>query len=206
MTNFDGIDSVKICLILEGYEEKAYFDRLFELSIFNKKYNIIPINAKGAKNIPAYYYAKYSSNSYHLVLVVCDADKNPEVYYDVIKGINNILGGNKAQHVVYFNRPCILQIILSHFGDVELTTQAKKMNQDEVFNLTGVDGYDAREDQLIAICSKIKRANCDDMEKRMRIIGDDFNNIPSSNFMKLYNDLKSDDTRWVSESLKKIES
>ena len=62
-----------ICLILEGFEEKAYFDKLLEFPIFPKDvYNINLINAKSASRIPTFYQAEYSRNSYEVVLAVCE--------------------------------------------------------------------------------------------------------------------------------------
>lgn len=40
-----------VCLILEGFEEDYYFNRLIELAVFSSKYRIKLINAKSASNI-----------------------------------------------------------------------------------------------------------------------------------------------------------
>lgn len=70
--------SRSVCLILEGFEEEYYFKRLIELSVFSHKYRIVPINAKGASNIAAKYQEALASDSYSIVLVVCDRDRRPE--------------------------------------------------------------------------------------------------------------------------------
>lgn len=70
----------KVCLILEGYEEEYYFNRILEFPCFKGTYEIKPINAKTASNIPAIYQQEYAKNKHEIVLVVCDKDRRPEQY------------------------------------------------------------------------------------------------------------------------------
>lgn len=62
-------DKHKICIICEGNEEYAYLNRLIELEVWNKKYSISLINAKGNGNIPARYQDCYQNGTYEVVLI-----------------------------------------------------------------------------------------------------------------------------------------
>lgn len=76
-----------------------------------------------------FFQAAYAKNFYEIVFVVCDKDRNPEQYVNIISKLDDILGPGKAKEIVIFTCPCTLQVILSHFGDVQLTTQAKKQHE-----------------------------------------------------------------------------
>ena len=68
----------KVCLILEGYEEEYYFNRILEFPCFKGTYEIKLINAKTASNIPAIYQQEYSKNKHEIVLVKrCTASSAP---------------------------------------------------------------------------------------------------------------------------------
>lgn len=188
-----------ICLILEGYEEEYYFKRLKELPVFSGIYNIKLINAKSESNIPAKYQEAYSSDSNEIVLIVCDKDRKPQQYDILVQEINKILGEGKSEHIITFTRPCTLQIILSHFGEVTLTTQGKKAARSDVERLTGVKGYDAHVTQLEEICGKIFNRTYPEMKKRVENIGDNPDDIPSSNILDLFHRLESDDSTWINE-------
>ena len=97
--------SRSVGLILEGFEEYFYFERLLSLPIFSSRYRIKPINAKGASNIPAKYQEALASDSYSIVLIVCDRDRVPEAYNGIIKGIDKVIGDGNAQEDNYFYRP-----------------------------------------------------------------------------------------------------
>ena len=43
----------KVCVICEGYEDVAYFNRLLELGVWNSAYEFTKIKKKSASNIPA---------------------------------------------------------------------------------------------------------------------------------------------------------
>lgn len=195
----DDTKAHSICLILEGYEEDYYFKKLKEFRIFSKSYNIKLVNAKTENNIPAKYQEAYSSDSYEIVLVVCDKDREPTEYEKVVQKIDEVLGEGKAEKIITFTRPCILQVVLSHFGDVRLKTQAKKAAQPDVEKLTGVKGYDAHKNQLEVICGKIHFRTYEDMKRRVEEIGDDASQIPSSNILRLLGWLESEIPKWIEE-------
>lgn len=186
-----------ICLILEGFEEEYYFRRLLSLSIFSHVYKFKIINAKCASNIPARYQDALASNSYSIVLIVCDMDRKPDEYYMIVKKIEKILGNCNAEKIITFTRPCILQIILLHFGEIELTTQAKPAAIKDVERLTGVQNYDAHNDQLCDICKQIFKRDWDEFQKRLELLSTNPKDIPSSNIKLLFKNLCSDNTKWI---------
>jgi hypothetical protein len=188
-----------VCLILEGFEEHYYFKRLIELPIFSSNYKIKIINAKSAGNIPAKYQEALASDSYSVVLVVCDFDRRPDAYIGVVRGIENIIGDGCADKIITFTRPCTLQVILYHFGDAELTTQAKPAAREDVFRLAGIEHYDAHQNQLEEICRKIFLKSWNGMIKRLEQLSTDSDDIPSSNMIILFERLTSDDISWINE-------
>ena len=55
--------SHKICLVLEGFEEYFYFEKILQFPCFPKnKYTIKPINAKSASNVPGIYQEEFQKN------------------------------------------------------------------------------------------------------------------------------------------------
>lgn len=195
----------KVCLILEGYEENSYFERLKKIGIFNSIYDITLINAKSASKISIHYSDKYAINSYEVILVVCDHDRKPEEFNKIKREIDNILGEKKSEYVMFYTKPCTLQVILSHFGNVRLTTQAKKDAREDVERLTGVKDYDAHEDQLNDICKQVTKSNYKEMKEKIIAIGKDFNNPQASNLDVLFNDLENTDSSWIDTINKELE-
>lgn len=189
----------KICLVLEGFEEHIYFEKILQFPCFRKDlYDIKTVNAKSASNVPGIYQEEFQKNIHELVLVVCDKDRVPTQYNNIIEKLDLIHGTGKGQYVVVFTSPCTLQIILSHFGDVSLTTQAKKAARPLVESLTGVHEYDAHQDQLKEICSKIHYRSYNDMKRRVEKISTCPNDIPSTNMLELFSNLESEECDWIS--------
>ena len=81
--------------------------------------------------------------------------------------------------------PCTLQVILSHFADVELTTQAKKEARPIVKELTGIDHYDAHAEQLDAIYKQIFNISYPEMKARISKLSSNPDDLPSTDFVKL---------------------
>lgn len=186
-----------ICLILEGFEEYYYFKRILEFPCFKGTYNVDIRNAKAASNIPSFFQAAYAKNFYEIVFVVCDKDRNPEQYVNIISKLDDILGPGKAKEIVIFTCPCTLQVILSHFGDVQLTTQAKKAARDDVQRLTDVENYDTHQDQLKTICSKIYYRSYEKMKQRIAQLSTCPDDIPSTNILSLFGYLESQNPQWI---------
>ena len=67
----------KVCVICEGNEDFAYFNRLLELHVWDKTYEFLPVNVKSASNIPAKFQDAFQNDRYEIILVFCDTDKAP---------------------------------------------------------------------------------------------------------------------------------
>ena len=95
--NFLKNDKKKICLICEGFEEYDYISRILELGVWSNTYEFILVNAESNGNISARYQDRYQSDSYDIVLVLCDTDKKPHKDFELIrKKINGIFGNESA--------------------------------------------------------------------------------------------------------------
>lgn len=193
-------NNMKVCVICEGQEDTAYFKRLLELNVWNSVYSFFPVNALGASKIPARFQDAFQNNKYDLVLVFCDTDKAPYREYTLLKKrINSFLNKQKASDkLVIFANPCTMQIILSHFGDVSLKNQGKKTNAEIIEQFTGVKDYDAHDDQIKEICSKIFRRTYGEMKRRVEGINCSDTVSCSTNFSIFLDRFEQDDRRWVS--------
>lgn len=72
-------ETKKICIICEGYEEYDYMDTLNNKRVFSNKYDFKLINVKSINNILPRYQEKFQSDSYSLVLIFCDTDKEYKI-------------------------------------------------------------------------------------------------------------------------------
>ena len=189
----------KICIICEGLEDHSYINRLEELRVWKDVYDFVPINVKSASNIFPRYQNEYNNNSYSAILVFCDTDKAPYREYAQVKRKINVFHNktSASSKVVIFANPCTMQIILSHFGDVMLTTQSKRANASLIYDLTGVADYDAHDDQVKAICGMITRTNYEAMKLRIANINHGDQTTSSTNFMDFIAKFESDDLRWI---------
>ena len=133
----------RVCIICEGNEEYKYIDRLKELKVWNEQYEVSLVNAEGNGNIPARYQDRYQNGAYEAVLIFCDTDKKPyEQYDDIKRKINEFHGiDGIANEIIIFGNPCTMQIILKHWTDEMLTSQAKQVNAPIIEEHTKVKGY-----------------------------------------------------------------
>lgn len=191
----------RVCVICEGYEDFYYFKRLIDLNVWNSAYSFSLINAKSASNIPARFQNEYQNDRYEIILVFCDTDKEPYREYAQVKvKINRFLGKRKAaEKIIIFANPCTMQIMLLHFGDVSLKNQGKKTNSAVIEQMTGIQNYDAHEDQIRELCGKITRSSYPEMKRRAEDI-----NLPdtvsaSTNLSVFLNWFEASDDRWISE-------
>ena len=201
MTKLPNLDRKhKICVICEGNEDFAYFNRLLELGVWSSVYEFSLRNAKSASNIPAMFQDTFQNNRYEIILVFCDTDKAPyREYAQVKKKINSFLNKQKAaSKLVMFANPCTMQIILSHFGDVSLKNQGKKTNAAEIEKWTGVKDYDAHKEQIKEICSKIFRRSYEEMKRRVAAINFPDTISCSTNFGDFLERFENEDTKWIS--------
>ena len=189
----------KICIICEGNEEYKYLERLNELQVWNRIYDISLINADGNGNIPARYQDKYQSGSYEAVFVFCDTEKKPhEQYEDIRRKIDEFHGLNGVSNeIVIFGNPSTMQIILKHWtGDI-IKSPAKLVNAPLIEKYTGIKKYKGKTNQIEGIMKFINKENYIIMKKRIINIPDTDSIDGSSNFDKLIKYLESQDCRWI---------
>lgn len=200
MTKLPNLDRRhKVCVICEGYEDFAYFNRLLELNVWSSAYSFEPVNVKSASNIPAKFQDAYQNDRHEIILVFCDTDKKPyREYLQVKKKINEFLNKQKAaEKLIIFANPCTMQIVLSHFGEVALKNQGKKTNAAEIEKWTGVKNYDAHTDQVQKICDQIFRRSYGDMRQRVSAINFPDTTTCSTNFIVFLDRFEHDDTKWI---------
>lgn len=201
-------DTKKVCIVCEGNEEYGYFNRLKELEVWSEHYSFELKNAEGNGNLPARYADEYHSDSYDVVLVFCDTDKNPcEQYEDIKKKINLFHGVEEsADAVVIFGNPCTMQIIIEHWEDIRLTTQSKKKNAPLIEQYTGIQGYDAHKDQIDVLVSFINEENYREMCSHLEGFPTNDKIVGSTNLLKFLKYFESENDSWIDSINSVIES
>ena len=188
----------KICIICEGFEEHDYIQALINKSIFSNEYNFTPINVKSINNIVPVYQEKFMSDSYFIVLIFCDTDRGPSEKYLKIKNeINTFHDSNIADEIIIFGNPCTMQIVLSHFGKVRLTSQNKSINSKPIEELTGISNDKASSEQRKELFGKINRANYEVMKENINELSTSDKDTSSTNFLKFITYFESDDISWI---------
>lgn len=192
-------DKHKICIICEGNEEYKYLNRIKSLNVWNSQYDVSLDNAGGNGNIPARYQDRYQNGSYELVLIFCDTEKKPyEQYTDIKRKVNDFHGAcNAADEVIVFANPCTMQIIIKHWIDTNLTSPAKQVNASLIKELTSVENYKARADQIDKIMACIDCKNYNDMCERVSGLSTDDTVLGSSNFGRFIKLLNGADDSWI---------
>ena len=79
-------------------------------------------------------------------------------------------------------------------------------NSSIIYEITGIKNYDAKEEQIKEIISKINTKNYYEMKNRIKNISTDYHDIPSTNFLLFLNRFEDDDTSWIDEINKQITS
>ena len=198
----------KVCIICEGNEEYKYIDRLKELKVWNEQYEVSLVNAEGNGNIPARYQDRYQNGAYEVVLIFCDTDKKPyEQYDDIKRKINEFHGiDGIANEIIIFGNPCTMQIILKHWTDEMLTSQAKQVNAPIIEELTKVKGYKGKENQIKEIMNCITTKNYSAMRERVKLLDQNDSIIGNSNFSKIIEWLESENCEWIDKINKMLEN
>lgn len=191
----------RICIICEGDEERDYIKTLLSKNVFSDKYSFSePINAKSINNIYTRYVDRYQSNSYDLVLIFCDTDKGPsEKYLEIKQMINEFHGEDIANDIIIFGNPCTMQIVLSHFGEIKLTSQSKTVNASYIEQFTGIENYKATEEQRRQLFGKIRRDNYEKMKENVKKLSTNDKDISSTNILKFIENFESDNDGWIDE-------
>lgn len=198
----------RVCIICEGNEEYKYIDRLKELKVWNEQYEVSLVNAEGNGNIPARYQDRYQNGAYEAVLIFCDTDKKPyEQYDDIKRKINEFHGiDGIANEIIIFGNPCTMQIILKHWTDEMLTSQAKQVNAPIIEELTKVKGYKGKENQIKEIMNCITPKNYSVMRERVKLLDQNDSIIGNSNFSKIIEWFESEDCEWIDKINKMLEN
>ena len=198
----------RVCIICEGNEEYKYIDRLKELKVWNEQYEVSLVNAEGNGNIPARYQDRYQNGAYEAVLIFCDTDKKPyEQYDDIKRKINEFHGiDGIANEIIIFGNPCTMQIILKHWTDEMLTSQAKQVNAPIIEELTKVKGYKGKENQIKEIMNCITPKNYSAMRERVKLLDQNDSIIGNSNFSKIIEWLESENWEWIDKINKMLEN
>lgn len=200
-----GTKGKRICVICEGYEELEYLECLVSKGVFFNKYEFVFINAKSINTIFSRYQEKYQSDSYSLVLIFCDTDKIPYTKYKEIKEkINKFHDVDVADEIVIFGNPCTMQIILSHFAEVKLTSQSKSTNGDVIEKYTGIKNYKATDEQRKLLFGKIKRSNYETMKENIQKLSNKDEEVSSTNIFKFLEKFENDDDSWMDEINNKL--
>ena len=92
-----------------------------------------------------------------------------------------------------------MQIILSHFAEIKLTSQSKAINSKYIKEYIGMDNYKATDDQRKELFSKIKRSNYEKMKENVAKLSIDDNVTSSTNILKFIENFESDDESWIDE-------
>lgn len=192
-----------ILIIAEGYEEKPYMDKILSFPNINKEaYLFAPvINVKGNGNIVERYQFEIQRGYYDVILIFCDADKGSEQFFSIVERIGHhfFINPHDGIETFIFANPVTLQIILSHFGDVSLDKVSKNKNASMVKELTGIDNYNASQEQIKNIVDKIHFSSLDSFKKRLEKISTDYNDVPSTNFLIFLKRFESSDSGWIEE-------
>ena len=125
-------------------------------------------------------------------------------YKEIKQKINDFHGENVADDIIIFGNPCTMQIILSHFAEIKLTSQSKTINSKYIKEYVGIDNYKATDEQRRELFSKIKRSNYEKMKENVAKLSTDDNITSSTNILKFIKNFESDDESWIEEINKKL--
>lgn len=190
----------KICVICEGYEELEYMMTLINKAVFSQVYEFVLINAKSINTIFPRYLERFQSDSYSLVLIFCDTDKGPsKEYLELKRKINKFHDADVADDIVIFGNPCTMQIMLSHFDEVKLTSQSKSVNSEYIEKLIGISNYKATEEQRKEFFKWIKRENYEVMKENISKLSTDDEKTSSTNFLKFIQYFENEDDSWIED-------
>ena len=96
-----------------------------------------------------------------------DTDKLTQ-YIDLKNNINCFHDANVADDLIIFGNPCKMQIILSHFLKINLKSPSKKQNAEYIKQISGINNYDAHNDEREKLFKLVKRDNYLTLKKKSR--------------------------------------
>jgi len=188
----------QILILAEGFEEKPYLDKILFFPVISKEYVFKVINVKGCGNIPGRYQNEYQGGRFELILVFCDADREIHDYDEIIKKVGKNFDHPEFANLLFiFANPVTLQIVLSHFGKVNLTSIGKSKNAEKVKELVGIDNYSAKQEQIDTMMSKVTFKNYQQMKINLSDVSTSIKDVPSTNILQFLEWFESDDTSWI---------
>ena len=191
-----------VLIIAEGYEEKAYLDKILSFPNIRKdiyRFNAV-INSKGSGNIKARYQYALQNGYYDAILIFCDVDNMSDAFLRLLKDIGDFFENKEdALKVFVLANPVTLQIVLSHFGEVKLTSSGKKTNAPIVETLTGIKNYSAKDEQIKEMVNHIHYDSLEIFKKRLRNVSSKIDDIPSTNFLVFLERFENEDDSWIEE-------
>lgn len=196
----------RICILCEGFEEFDYITKLNSLGVWDSAYTITVKNAKGLDNIAPVYQNEFHSDNFDLIVIFCDTELPPYMQFrNLIKKIDAFHDKKVSKNIVFFSNPCSMQVILSHFEAVSLTTNSKVLNTPLISKFTGLNHYSARREQRARLMSRINAQNYAVMRANISSISTNFRENPSSNFLSLALKLECPNTGWVTRLARRID-
>ena len=191
-----------VLILAEGYEEKPYIEKIIHFPCMSDSIVFEPvINLKGNGQIISRYQYELQTNRYDMVLIFADADKGSKQFIELIEKLGLELFGDKSKGklVFMFANPVTMQIVLSHFGKVELNSNSKKINSNIIYGLTGILNYDAKEKQIKELIGKVNYRNYPIMKENIKELPTEYKKVPSSNFLEFLTKFESHDNSWIDE-------
>ena len=138
-------------------------------------------------------------------MIFCDTDKGPsEKYLELKRKINEFHDADVADDIVIFGNPCTMQIMLSRFAEIRLTSQSKSVNSEYIEKLVGISNYKATEEQRKEFFGKIRRENYEMVKENIAKLSTNDEEISSTNFLKFVQNFENEDESWIEEINKKL--
>lgn len=182
----------RILIICEGHEEYDYLTVLTTLSVWSNRFEITLKNACSIDNVPGQYQYEFASGNYDAIYIFCDTELPPfRQFTSVLAKINSTRGKSVAKKIVCFANPCTMQIVLSHFDQVRLTSNQKSVNADLIAVLTGINDYRARRYQREKLSALINRQNYEQMKYNISFLDTDYRVTPATNAASFFDGLES---------------
>lgn len=96
-----------------------------------------------------------------------------------------------------------MQVFIKHWTDINLNSPAKHVNAPLIKELTGVENYKGRADQIDRMMTCITKENYSEMLQRVLLLECSDEVFGCSNFGRFLKFLESDDEGWI-ENINKL--
>ncbi|HNX16566.1 MAG TPA: hypothetical protein PKO28_04335 [Bacilli bacterium] len=199
-------DDYYILILAEGLEEEPYLNKIISFKKFSSLYQIQVKNVKGNGNFTAKFQNEWQSGRYELVLFCMDMDNGSEQTNNIIKkiGLQNFGDESIGYELVMFANPVTMLVVLSHLRKIEKLSKSKPANAPIIKEITGIENYTAKEEQIEKLVSLIKYSNYDVMKENLRENSTSPNDNLSTNIHRWFQRFESDDPAWIEKLIDKI--